>query len=45
MENPVTDYIGLIALVFGVGGAVWFFWSRIKAKAQKKADDFRDKHL
>ncbi len=32
MENFLSDYIGLLVLVGIVGGAVWFFWSKIKGK-------------
>ncbi len=32
MENPVTDYIGLLFVVAGVGAALWFFWVKIKDK-------------
>ncbi len=31
-SNNITDYIGLLFVVAGVGGAVWFFWSRIRDK-------------
>ncbi len=30
MENSYSDYIGLLLLVAGVGGALWFFWSKIR---------------
>ncbi len=32
IENPATDYIGLFFLVVVVGGALYFFWSKIKDK-------------
>ncbi len=32
MENYLSDYIGLVILVAIVGGALWFFWSKIKGR-------------
>ena len=30
MENSISDYIGLVVLISGGGGAIWYFWPRIK---------------
>ncbi len=35
MENTGLDYAGLVALVVGVGVAVWYLWSKIKSRMDK----------
>ncbi len=30
VENSFSDYFGLILLVIGIGGVVWFLWEKIK---------------
>ncbi len=35
MENGIADYAGLVALVVGVGVAVWYFWGKIKSRMDK----------
>ena len=35
MENTMFDYVGLVAIVVGVGVAAWYFWGAIKNRVGK----------
>ena len=35
MENTMFDYVGLVAIVVGVGVAAWYFWVAIKNRVGK----------